>query len=752
MSKKRTSETMRYRDPAADVESRVRDLVGRMTLAEKVRQMGMVAIADCCHRGKVTQKGLKERLGNLGAGALRDLQFGPVGNAEAINEVQQYLMHKTRLGIPGLVHGETLHGYMSPGATVFSQAIGLASTWNPPLIREMAAAVALEARAQGVVQALAPDLDLARDARWGRVEETYGEDPYLAARFGVAYVKGVQGEQLPMSGGRNMVCTAKHFVGHGTPESGINLAPVAGSIRDLHTTYLPPFAAVIKEAGALSVMPSYSEYNDVPASSSTLLLTRILREELGFIGFTFSDYGAIPMLVSFHKTAEGPGEAGKQALEAGMDLEAPDRFGFGDALIAMVEQGRVAMEDVDQAVNRVLRVKFLAGLFEDPYANVARVKEVVHCAAHRKLARKIAGESIILLKNARAALPLRKDLSRIAVIGPNADAVRFGDYAVPRADAVTPLDGIRAAVSKKSDVVYAKGCEVYGSTADLTEAVEAAASSDVAVLVVGGMSDTYGGIGWGVDDTSATCGEGFDRHTLDLPGQQQALVEAVHATGTPCVVVFVNGRPYSTEWIADTIPAIVEMWYAGEEGGHALADILFGKINPSAKLPITVPRSVGHVPMYYSHKPSARGCYHQSGTVDDPGRDYVFAPPTPLYEFGHGLSYTTFKYSALRVTPSAIRPAGTATVRIDVRNAGKRAGMEVVQLYINDVVSTVTTPVKLLRGFAKISLAPGEKQTVEFRLGPEDLALLDESMNWTVESGTFEVMVGGHTKTFEVTS
>ena len=746
---KRSATQPIYRDPTADVESRVRDLLGRMTLDEKVRQMGTVLIKDCLENGKVSRKALREHFGDTSVGALADPRLEPADTAKAVNAVQKYLVEHTRLGIPGLVHGECLHGYMSPGATIFPQAIGLGSTWNPELIRSMSEVAAAEGRTLGAVQALSPDLDLARDPRWGRVEETYGEDPYLASRMGVAYIKGMQGPG-PTIDSRHMLCTPKHYAAHGSPESGINLAPVPGSLRDLYTLYLPPFKAAVTEAGALSVMPAYSEFEGVPASASKLLMTRVLREEWGFQGFTFSDYGAVHMLHSFHKTACCPAEAGKQALEAGMDLEAPREYGFGQALLGLVRKGEVAVELVDLAVSRMLRVKFLAGLFENPYADLAAVPRVVNCSAHRKLARKVAEESIILLKNENALLPLKKNLDRIAVIGPNADALRFGDYSVPKAGTVTVLGGIRAAVSKKTEVLHAQGCEIYGGEADFHEAIAAAEQSDVAVVVIGGMSDSLGGIGWGTDDTPSTCGEGFDLHDLAPPGLQADLVKAVHATGTPTVVVLIHGRPHSITWMAEHIPAIVEGWYVGEEGAHALADILFGKVNPSGKLPITVPRSVGHVPTFYNHKPSSRGCYHKPGNPEEPGRDYVFSDPAPLFEFGHGLSYTKFRYSALRLSPAVIAPAGRATVRVDVRNAGKVAGKEVVQLYINDVYSSITTPVKVLRRFAKIELQPGEKRTLEFVLTPEDLALLDANMNWTVEPGEFEVMIGGLKKTLEV--
>jgi len=613
----------------------------------------------------------------------------------------------------------------------------------------MAAAAAKEARAVGAAQALGPDLDLARDPRWGRVEETYGEDPYLVSRIGVAYIKAMQGDGTAVDRD-HLICTAKHFAAHGSPEAGVNLAPVAGGLRDLRSVYLPPFHAAVTEAGVLSVMPAYSDYDGVPAASSKLLLTRILREEWGFRGYVFADYGSVAMLHSFHKTAHTPEEAGVQALEAGMDLEAPGDYGFGDRLLKLVKNGEVSVDLIDRAAARVLRAKFLAGLFENPYADLAKVK-LINCPAHRKLAREVAQESIVLLKNKNDLLPLKRTIKSIAVIGPNADEAQCGDYSMPKDGLVTPLRGITDAVSKRTQVRYAQGCGMHERSQDgFAEAVEAAKHSEVAVIVIGGMSSVMAGVGWGHDKGSATCGEGFDRTNLGPPGVQQELVEAVQQTGTPTVVVMMHGRPYSIPWIAEHVPAILDAWYPGEEGGHALADVLFGRVNPSGKLPMTVPRSVGHVPAFYNYKASARGYYRKPGSPDNPGRDYVFSPPTPLFEFGYGLSYTTFKYSGLRVSPRRISPGGQATVSVDVRNEGKVTGKEVVQLYLNDVVSSVTTPVKTLRAFEKIELKPRESRTVKFVLGPDDLALVDEHLNWIVEPGVFEVMVGGLTKTLEV--
>ena len=739
-----------YQDARLPVEARVRDLLGRMTLDEKVRQMSLCDAAQFICDGRVSPQAVSDHFGDRGIGCLQDPRAEAQTNVATLNAIQRHLVEQTRLGIPALVISECLHGHMSGGATIFPQAIGLASTWNPELLQRMAAATAREARAVGVAQALAPDLDLARDPRWGRVEETYGEDPYLVSRMGVAYIRGMQGEG-PGVDGQHLLCTVKHFAGHGSPEAGMNLAPVAGGVRDLRTLYLPPFEAAVREAGALSVMPCYSEYDDVPAHANRFLLTEVLREEWGFQGYTFADYGGVHMLHSFHHTADSAAEAGKQALLAGLDLEAPADYGYGDTLLQMVQRGEVDVALVDQAVARILRVKFLAGLFENPYADEAKLARFLHSPAHRRLAREVAQESLILLKNEHSLLPLDPKLRRIAVIGPNADAVQFGDYTLTSATGVTILDGIRSAVGKGTEVVYAQGCGLWEPATDgFAEAVTAAQESDVAIVVLGGGSMALAGTGWGSDERVATCGEGFDRTELTPPGVQQELVEAIHATGTPTVVVLVHGRPWGIPWIAEHVPAILEAWYPGEEGGHAVADVLFGKVNPSGKLPISVPRSSGHVPAFYNHKASARGYYKRPGSPDRPGRDYVFAHPSPLYEFGHGLSYTTFSYRALRVKPGRIRPAGQVEVSVTVRNAGDRPGKEVVQLYLNDVVSSVTTPVKVLRRFAKVELQPGEHQVLTFTLGPDDLRLLDANHDWVVEPGGFEVYVGGLKASFEV--
>ncbi|NJD04325.1 MAG: beta-glucosidase [Ruminiclostridium sp.] len=741
----------KYLEPGQPIEIRVEDLIGRMTLEEKMRQMGMHSITQLLKDGKFSHKLAQEFFKDMGIGAMQVPHLNPEDSAEAINELQKFLKDDTRLGIPALVISECLHGFMSPGATIFPQAIGLASTWDIDLFRDIAAAAAKEARSVGVSQVLAPDLDLAREPRWGRTEETYGEDPYLCARMGVEYIKGIQGEG-PAVDGEHVIATVKHFAAHGSPEGGVNLSPVPAGERQLRELYLPPFKAAVMEAGALSVMPAYSEFDGIPCSSSKMLLTKILRDEWGFKGYVFSDFTAINMLVDMHHTAETLEEAGKQALNAGMDMEAPSIQAFGEGLMKLVQKGEVAEELIDRAVSRILRVKFLAGLFENPYVSVERAAEVINCDNHRKLALKAAHESIILLKNKDGLLPLDRDIESIAVIGPNADIAQLGDYSIEKEGTVTLLQGIRNKVSPKTKVSYAKGCGIYElSKAGFSEAVEAARSSRVAVVAVGCASMIKCGIGWcDSNDNAATCGEGYDRTDLELPGIQQELVEELVKTGTPTIVVLVNGRPLSILWISENAHAILEAWYPGEEGGNALADIIFGDVNPSGKLPVSFPKTVGQIPIYYNYKPSARGFYHEPGSLEKPGRDYVFMDTNPLYAFGYGLSYTEFEYSDLDVTPNKISPYDKTTVSVNVKNVGNREGREVIQLYINDEVSSVTTPVKTLRGFKKVNLKPGEKQRISFTLTPDDLSLLDEYMRTVVEPGVFEVMAGGLKKKFKV--
>ena len=747
--------TPKYLDPKATADERACDLLSRMTIEEKVRQMGRSMSGGVSENGKFSILLARRALTQKGIGFVFEPRLDPASSARAVIEIQKYLINKSRLGIPALIISECVHGHLAPESTMFPAAISLASTWDPSLLKKIASVAALEASAVGIRQALSPNLDLGREPRWGRIEETYGEDPYLCSRLAVAYIRGLQGKGSTIDS-NHVVATAKHFAAHGSPAGGLNMAPVAVGMRELRTLYLPPFKAAVTEAGALSIMSAYHEIDGVPCSKSKLLLTKILREEWGFKGYVVSDGMAIEMLATFHRTAANLREAGRQALEAGIDVEAPRIKGFGKNLLELVNKGELAIETIDRAVLRILRVKFLAGLFENPYPDPKRAAALTNCDKHRKLARKAACESVVLLKNQGGLLPLRRDLQSIAVIGPNADAIQFGGYSFYKESGVTALQGIRNTVSPKTQVHYARGCGIFElSKSGFADAIEVAKKAQVAVVLVGGASRmNFGAKGRPIHEQDKTklptCGEESDRAELDLPGVQQQLVEAIIATGTPTVVVLINGRPLSVCWIAENVPAILEAWYPGEQGGNAIADILFGKANPSGKLPVSIPRCVGQTPVFYNQKPSGRGYYHQPGMPGRPGKDYVFETPEPLYEFGYGLSYTKFKYSNLRVTPTTIDPGGQVRVSVDIRNSGSREGKEVVQLYLRDLVSSVTTPVKVLRGFKKINLKPNQGRTVNFVLSAKDLALLDEYMEWIVEPGVFEVMVGPLKRKFKV--
>lgn len=731
-----------YKDASRTERDRTLDLLSRMTLEEKLQQMRMVQPIDALlDEGRYSGAVLRERIG-LGIGLCYSTSYFP---PEMLNRIQRFAVEETRLGIPFIFATESIHGVMSAGATVFPQAIGLGAGWNTELMAEVAGIIGRETRALGFTQVFAPDLDLSRDPRWGRVEENYGEDPYLTARLGVEYVKAMQAQ--------GVAATLKHYVAHGSPEGGINLAPVHAGERELRDTMLEPFAAAVAEAGAMSVMPAYSEWDGVPLHASRFLLTDLLRGELGFEGFTVSDFGAVEMLHCLHRTAEGPLEAGKQALFAGVDVEAPQVFGFGEELADAVRSGAVPMEWVDRAVERILSVKFRLGLFERPYAPADRLPGV-HDAAAVKAARRAAHETVVLLKNEGGLLPLAANAGRVALIGPNARIPQLGDYS-PRAATDTAVSLLQALTARLGSdrVKYAMGCTTAsGTDEEIAGAVAAAKGADVAILALGDNSNYFGGVGWGDEavTTAVTCGEGFDRSELTLPGRQQELLEAVAATGTPVVLVLFTGRPYCIGWAKEHIPAIVQAWYPGEQGGNALCDIIFGDANPSGRLPISFPQSVGHIPCFYNHKPSARGYYKRPGAPETPGRDYVFSSPEPLYPFGYGLSYTTFGYGDLAVTPARTGHDGAVEVSVTVSNTGKREGREVVQLYLTDCVSRITPYEKRLRGFQKISLRPGESRTVKFRLDKKDFSFVNEIMRPEVEPGEFTVSVGGLQASFAV--
>jgi beta-glucosidase len=732
----KTSRAAPYKDASLPIEQRVDDLIARMTLDEKVYQMAGAAVVEwiktptdvvLLKKGRFQKRNAKRLIAKC-IGALSELvrYMEPDEGARTVNELQRFALRKTRLGIPIFVFDEALHGCCAKRCTSFPQAIGWASTWDTDLALRMGLAMGKEARDRGINQVLSPILDVSHDPRWGRTEETLGEDPYLVGKLGVAVVRGLQQ--------RGVAATLKHFGVHNAPEGGLNIAPTTASERMARDVYLRPFEMVVREAKPLSVMSAYSEWDGVPASANRWMMTELLRGEWGFDGHVVSDYGSITMLADRHAIAVDEADAGRQAVDAGVDLELPILRCYRD-LVETVRSGRFPQGRIDAAVRRILRSKFRLGLFEDPYA---AAKQTIP-PAHRKLAREAANKSIVLLENRAKLLPIRDRTRSIAVIGPNADTPRIGNYGPAGVRVVTALEGIRKKAPKGTTVRYAKGCEIYGAPDDraFAKAVDLAKNADLAVVVLGEVSD------WGAKDPNPVCGEGYDSDSLTLGGRQLELVKAVHAVQKNVVVVLYNGRPLAVPWIQKNVSAVLEAWYPGEEGGTALADILFGHVNPSGRLPITIPATVGQLPVYYNHKPTARGFNGQPGTPDKSGRDYVFASPKPLWPFGHGLSYTVFRYSGLKATPARSHVHGRFTVSVDVRNAGKRDGEEVVQLYVRDCVASVTRPVKELRGFQRVALRRGEKKRVTFELGYDDLAFCGRDMSRTVEPGKFWIMVGG---------
>ena len=742
-----------YKNPDLPVPVRVEDLLKRMTLEQKAEQLCMKGLSALKfgENGEVTEESLEALFKGKSIGVLESPFWTHEDIAKVSAAADRYLRERTPLGIPAIQIAECLHGQMALGATIFPQAVAQGSTWNPDLIREMSAAVAREATAAGVDQALSPLFDLAKDPRYGRVEECFGENPYHVARMGVAFVEGMQGsaaetkERIKEDG---LMCTAKHFAAYSFPQAGINIAPVLLGERSLREEHFYPFEKAVEEANIYAVMPGYHEVDGIPVHANSWLNNEVLREEWGFDGYVFSDYGAIGMLHGFHRTASDAPSAALSALNAGVDLEAPSAWAYSH-IPELVRSGQLDMAVVDRAVRRVLTAKFRAGLFDKPYTVPADREQRIHTPEHVALARRIAEEAIILLKNEGDVLPLdRSRLKSIAVIGPNADQVQFGDYSITKDNrfGVTPLQAIREAAGDGVKIRYARGCGITDLSRDgIREAVQAARASDVTVLVTGGTSSTYSGIGWGRDIPGErnTCGEGYDRHELDHPGVQPELIRAVVETGKPVVLVMVHGRAYTIGWEKEHIPAIVETWYNGEQAGTALAGVLFGDVNPSGKLPVSVPASTGHIPVTGNYKPSARGYYRSPGTPEKPGRDYVCAAPAPLFCFGHGLSYTEFTYADLKISTERLHTDGVAEVSFTLTNSGDRDGAEVAQLYVNDVYSSVTTPVRDLKGFRKVFLKKGESKRVVIELKKSDLYLWNPEMKRVLEPGDFEIYVGG---------
>ncbi len=832
-----------YKDQKLAVEQRVEDLLHRMTLEEKIGQLQCV-ISDL----ERSEAKIKDHVGNVGV-ILRPFEAKEA--AEKLNHLQKVALEQTRLGIPILMHDEALHGLVGKGATSFPQAIGLAATWDVNLVSQVAAAIAAETKSRGIRQVLSPVVNIARDVRWGRVEETYGEDPFLTARLGAAFCKSFEDS--------GVITTPKHYAAN-IGDGGRDSNPVHFSERLLREIYFPGFKACFQEGKARSVMAAYNSLDGIPCSSNRWLLTKILREEWGFSGFVVSDYGSVGGIFDLHRTAANKSEAAKQAIEAGMDVELPGVYIFGEPLLEAVQQGMVKESTIDQAVRRVLTAKFALGLFDNPYVDPDAAERINDCESHRQLARQAAQKAIVLLKNDNRVLPLKKNLKSIAVLGPLANVAKLGGYSGFGMKTISPLEGIRAKVDPKTQVTFKRGCllelvtlppipadyltpvgdktgekgllgeyfnnmdfsgdpvlvrvdrEIHfdwgggapdeavnseqfsvrwtgkltapatgeyqlGVTTDdgvrlfldgqllieywkdrspmtntvsvkleknrqydirmeyyenaggafaslgwnyqpdysreINEAVQAAKNADAAIVVVGIIE-----------------GEGMDRSNLDLPGFQEKLISDVAGTGTPTIVVLINGSAITMQNWYKKVQAIVEAWYPGEEGGHAIADVLFGDYNPGGKLPITFPQYVGQVPLYYNHKPTGRGY------------DYVDLSGKPLFPFGYGLSYTEFEYSNLAIDPPEVKSGQRVKITFDLKNIGTMAGDEVVQLYIHDPIASIARPIKELRGFQRLHLQPGEKASISFELTSDDLSLWDANMKWVLEPGRFDIFIG----------
>ena len=734
-----------YENPRAPIDRRVEDLLSQMSLEEKTCQTATLygykrvlqdELPTPDWKNQIWKDGIAnidEHLNGWAAGSKSIYATDIKKHVWAMNETQRFFIEETRLGIPVDFTNEGLRGVAFPIATSFPSELGMGQTWDPPLVREMGRITAREARALGYTNIYAPTLDVSRDQRWGRIEDTYGEDPYLASRLAVEMVRGLQENYTVVSTGKHF---AVYSVGKGAREGEARTDPQI-SPREVENLLLPTFRAAIKEGGMLGVMSSYNDYDGIPVTGSKYWLIDRLRTDFGFKGYVVSDSAAVEYLYNKHAVAADMKDAVQQSIEAGVNVKTnftrPEDFIL--PLRELVRAGKVSMKTLDSRVRDVLRVKFVLGIFDRPYVTDPEATErLVNSFEHQQVALRAARESIVLLKNEKSILPLSKDLKSIAVIGPNADddstaRYRYGPSGLK---GVTVLEGIRNKLGTRVQVNYAKGCEITNANwpqtevlsepltkeelSDISKAVEAAKKSDVAVVVLG--------------DSMKTVGESASRTSLDLPGRQLELVQAVYATGKPVIVVLINGRPLSINWVDKYVPGIVEAWFPGAQAGTAIADILFGDYNPGGKLTVTFPKTVGQIPFNFPTKPKAQWEGEKTRVNG------------ALYYFGHGLSYTTFGYSNLKITPLAQSPRGNVTVSFEVKNTGAREGDEVVQLYIRDVLSSVTTYEKSLRGFERVHLRPGDVQTVNFVLQSDDLALWDRNMHFVVEPGKFKVMIG----------
>lgn len=739
-----------YKDPSFSIDVRLSDLLSRMTLEEKVGQllcplgweMYEIHGNEVCPSGKFKQLIKERNVGMLWATYRADpwtkktLANGlnPEMAAKAGNALQKYVMENTRLGIPMFLAEEAPHGHMAIGATVFPTGIGMAATWSPELVKEVGQVIAKEIRSQGGHISYGPVLDLTRDPRWSRVEETFGEDPVLSGTLGASMVDGLGGGNLSQK--YATIATLKHFLAYAVPEGGQNGNYASVGIRDLHQNFLPPFRKAI-DAGALSVMTSYNSIDGIPCTSNHYLLTQLLRNEWKFRGFVVSDLYSIEGIHESHFVAPTKENAAIQSVMAGVDVDLG-----GDAytnLCHAVQSGQMDKAVIDTAVCRVLRMKFEMGLFEHPYVDPKIAAKTVRRKEHIELARKIAQSSITLLKNENSILPLSKMINKVAVIGPNADNRynMLGDYTAPQEDSnvKTVLDGIITKLSP-SRVEYVRGCAIRDTTVnEIEQAIEAARRSEVVIVVVGGSSardfkTSYKETGAAVAEEGSVsdmeCGEGFDRASLSLLGRQQELLESLQKTGKPLIVVYIEGRPLEKNWASEYADALLTAYYPGQEGGNAIADVLFGDYNPSGRLPISVPRSVGQIPVYYNQKAPRN-------------HDYVEVSSSPLYSFGYGMSYTTFEYSDLQVVQKSAR---CFEVSFKVKNTGKYDGEEVSQLYMRDEYASVVQPMKQLKHFERFHLKKGEEKKVTFVLTEEDFFLVNYTLKKVVESGNFHLMIG----------
>jgi beta-glucosidase len=843
-----------YQDAKLPVEERVQDLLSRMTLEEKVRQMDMYRGDFFKDKEDFAKAKSAEKIGTLGIGAIHDLY---PRSAKMINDLQTNVIKGNRWGIPALIMCEMLHGYLDEGSTAFPMNIGLGATWDVNVLDKVGKVIGMEARAHGVHFGFGPNLDLGREPRWGRVAETFGEDAFLNSEIGLAFIKGLQGDDLKSD--RSIIAEPKHFAVHGIPQAGGNSSPILVGERSAREDHLPSFRKAFTKGGALGTMCAYSELDGIPCAANHWLLTDVLRKEWGFKGLVVSDLGAIKYIQTTHKVADSPKESIREAISAGVDMQFYDFSNefWQSTIIELVNEKKLTQENIDRAAGAVLRLKFLLGLFENPFTDKSLIKERFHTKENQAVALEAAQKSMILLKNDNNILPLKKDLKNIAVIGPNANASRLGGYSPKNSVGTTVFEGVKQVVGKTANVVYEEGVPLIvkgqaipskylftsdgsqnglegeyfnnrnlegapalrridsqlefdwpwapgdgvnvddfsirwtgyiqsdksfdgwlglssddgirmwvddvlvidnwkkGATSIVTTpknieagkkykvriemweggwgarahlrwnlekvnmqpAIDAAKKADVAIVVLG--------------ESNELVEENRDVADLNLHGMQQELIEAIQKTGTPVVCVLLNGRPLSINWIADNIPAIIEGWFPGENGGRAVADVLFGDYNPAGRLPITIPKSVGQLPIYYNQKPSA---IHR----------YVAESENPLFSFGFGLSYTKFEYSNLTISPTEIKKDGELKVSLDVKNVGNFDGDEVVQLYINDVYSSVTTPEKTLKGFKRLFIKRGETKHIDFTLTKDELSLWNREMKEVLEPGDFEVMVGGN--------